>query len=310
MPGSRRGRLCGQRADWMPETAELSLVIPTFRRVGRLAETIQRVGTCVPGPAEVIVHVDAGDEETAPMLAELFPDVRVLISDVRLGPGGARNRLVAAARHDVVVSLDDDSYPIDGDFFATVTKAFEAHPQAGALAMVIVHEGEETPARGSGARTVADFVGCGCAYRRPAFLATSGYLPLHLAYGMEESDLALQLVDAGWEIVHRDDLRVRHVTNRSHQTASPVVAAHIQNTALVAFLRYPLRHASLGVAQFANRVLYSVRQGHFAGVLRGIGQTPTTLMRYRMHRRPVRADTVTALRTLRRRSALNESDRA
>ncbi|MBM9594014.1 glycosyltransferase family 2 protein [Roseitranquillus sediminis] len=293
----------------MPETAALSLVIPTFRRAGRLAETLERVGVCVPGPAEVIVHVDAGDTETAPMLAERFPEVRVLVSEIPLGPGGARNRLVAAALHDLIVSLDDDSYPIDGDFFAAVSEAFDAHPRAGALAMTIVHEDEETPARGPGARTVADFVGCGCAYRRAAFLATSGYLPLHPAYGMEEADLALQLLDGGWEIVHRDDLRVRHATDRSHQAASPIVAAHVRNTALLAFLRYPLGHASLGAAQFANRVLYSTRRGHLGGVLRGILQTPATLLRYRTHRRPVRADTVTALRALRRRP-IGEADRA
>lgn len=283
----------------MGGTAELSVVIPTFRRPTRLLETLGEIGACDPAPAEVLVHVEAGDAETEPALRAGAREVRVLRSDRPQGPGGARNRLIGEARHPVVVSLDDDSYPVDTDFFAAVLAAFEAQPEAGVLAMTIVHDGEPMVARQPGAQEVADFVGCGCAYRRAAFLETSGYLPLHPAYGMEEADLALQLIDRGWQIVHCPDLRVRHATDRGHQTAPAIVAAHVRNTALLAFLRYPARLAPRGLAQYANRILYSTRRGHVGGVLRGILQTPGTLLRHRAHRHAVRAETVRAIRALR-----------
>lgn len=289
----------------MSTPAPLSVVIPTFRRLGRLLETLARLRGCDPAPAEILVHVDTGDDETAPALRLHAPDIRLLESAAPQGPGGARNRLIAEAKHDVVVSLDDDSYPIDGDFFAAVLAAFEAQPEAGVLAMSIIHDYEPVTDRSEAVQEVADFVGCGCAYRRAAFLETDGYLPLHPAYGMEEADLALQLIDRGWKIVHCPDLRVRHATDRAHQTAPAIVAAHVRNTALLAFLRYPLPLAPRGLAQFANRIAYSTRRGHVGGALRGIAQTPGTLLRHRAHRHAVQAETVRTIRRLRRGALLS-----
>lgn len=284
---------------------EISVVIPTFRRSGRLLETLAHLRCCDPAPAEILVHVDAGDDETAPALRQHAPDVRLLASAAPQGPGGARNRLIGEARHEIVVSLDDDSYPLDGDFFAAVLAAFEAQSEAGVLAMSIIHDDEPMADRSEAVREVADFVGCGCAYRRAAFLETDGYLPLHPAYGMEEADLALQLIDRGWKIVHCPDLRIRHATDRAHQTAPAIVAAHVRNTALLAFLRYPLPLAPRGLAQFVNRIAYSTRRGHVGGVLKGIAQTPGTLLRHRAHRHAMQAETVRTIRRLRRGALLS-----
>lgn len=283
-------------------TVPVSVILPTFRRPTRTLETLAAVLACAPPPAEVIVHVDAGDAETAIAIRGRFPAVRVLLADTPQGPGGGRNRLLQAAEHEIVVSLDDDSFPVDTDFFTAVGAAFAARPQAGILAMQIIHDHEPMIHRSPGASEVADFVGCGCAYRRSAFLATQGYLPLHPAYGMEEADLALQIVDAGWRIVHINDLRVRHATDRSHQAKPEVVAAHLSNTLLLAYLRYPLRYALLGLAQYLNRMRYSLVRGQVRGVLWGLVQTPTQLRRHGALRRPVKANTIVLLRALRTRA--------
>lgn len=284
----------------MAEAADISVVIPTYRRPERLLQTLRELSSCDPSPAEIIVHVDAGDSDTSVVLEQWFPDVRVLTSETRQGPGGARNRLLAAARCPVVVSLDDDSFPMDVDFFVSVQACFDSHPQMGVLAMVIQNDGEPEPPRRTHEQEVADFGGGGCAYRRSAFLETSGYLPLHPAYGMEETDLSLQLLDRGWSILLSGELRVRHASDRANQASPSVVAAHVCNTLLLAYLRYPIRHAGLALAQFANRVLYSVRRGHWRGALIGIVQVPATLFRHRHQRQTVRSETIRRSRSLRR----------
>lgn len=280
-------------------TAPLTVVIPTWRRVDRLLGTLEELRLCDPQPAEIIVHADANDPETAPAVTAHFPDVRLLSAETRQGPGGARNRLLRESRHEIVVSLDDDSYPLDGDFFVAVLQAFDEHPKAGVLAMTIIHDDEPEVPRAPTHRPVADFVGCGCAYRRSAFLGTSGYLPLHPAYGMEEADVALQLLDRGWQILECRDLRIRHATNRDHQTSREIVAAHVRNTALLAFLRYPPRLALYGAAQVGNRVRYSMGRGHVAGAFLGVSQILATLWRHRAARAPVQAKTVQTRRALR-----------
>ena len=123
--------------------------------------------------------------------------------------------------------------------------------------------------------------------------------PVRPACGIDEADLALQMVDRGFSIVQIGDLRVRHATNRAHQAKASVTAAHISNTALLAFLRYPIGLWPLGLAQTANRVLWSLRNRRSAGVWQGIVQIPGHLWRYRSNRTTVAAKSVQLLRTLR-----------
>lgn len=281
-----------------PESG-ISVVIPTYGRSDRLLETLSILAACTPPPDEILVHVDAGDAVTAPALAERFPQVRRLSAATTQGPGGARNRLIAESRYPVVVSLDDDSFPVDQAFFATVTACFDRHPEAGVLAMSIVHDDEDMVPLSDTDREVADFVGCGCAYRREVFLKIPGYVPLHPAYGMEEADVSLQVLDAGWSIVQCGALRVRHATNRAHQTSTAIVSAHVRNTALLAFLRYPPRLMPYGLAQVANRVRYSLGRGHVRGALLGVLQAPAACLSLRRYRKPVQGQTVRRIRRLR-----------
>lgn len=277
----------------------ISVIIPTWRRTERLLETLDILRTHGDAIGEILIHVDAGDTETVPAVAARYPQANVLQASTSQGPGGARNRLLRESRGALVVSLDDDSYPIDGDFFAEVQACFARHPKAAVLAMSIIHDNEDIIPRSETDREVADFVGCGCAYRREAFLQTDGYVPLHPAYGMEEADVALQLLDRGWQILQCGRLRVRHATDRGHQTSISVVSAHVRNTALLAFLRYPSQLALLGVAQVANRMKYSLGRGHVLGALLGALQIPGVLWTHRARRRAVARDTVTRIRALR-----------
>jgi GT2 family glycosyltransferase len=281
----------------------ISVVIPTFKRVPQLLRTLEVITALAAPPVEIIVHVDGGDHLSSDAINAFSSEIRILESSVTCGPGGSRNRLLKEAKNEIVVSLDDDSFPIDSDFFEVVVAAIERHPTAGVIAMNIIHDGEAMIARNSTAYEVADFVGCGCIYRRRVFLGLSGYVPVQPAYGVEEADLALQLIDNGWAIVHDNDLRVRHATSRSHQANAKVTAAHISNIALLAFLRYPVRYWGYGIAQVVNRVRWSLKNGRTAGVFRGLVQIPGKLWRLRKYRRPVSPSAMRKASKLRRAQA-------
>lgn len=282
-------------------TAPVSILIPTFRRCAMLAETLNSLRRCEPLPSEILVMVDYGDRETRTSLEPLFPDVRWIEAKERLGPGGARNVLVARASHPYLVSFDDDSYPVDKDFFAVVVDLFGKYPEAGIIGGgAIVHDGEFLPLRTGEIRYATEFVGCGVAIRRAAFLETRGYLPLELAYGAEEVDVSLQLLDKGWKILSSGALRVRHRTSRAHQATPEVTSAHIRNIALVGYLRYPRLLWSLAAAQVGRRVIWSLRNGRSAGVAHGLVSIPRSLWRHRSQRAPVKARVILDTHGLRR----------
>jgi glycosyltransferase involved in cell wall biosynthesis len=84
----------------------LSLVVPLHQGERFIADALESVRRQQQAPDEIIV-VDDGSTDRGPEIAQSFPGV-VLIRQERAGPGAARNRGIAAARHHTVALLDQD----------------------------------------------------------------------------------------------------------------------------------------------------------------------------------------------------------
>src|SRR6202008_3799831 len=182
----------------------------------------------------------ANQRECEREIRQSFPSVRVLRSDMQVGPGGGRNKLVDAAVSEFVASFDDDSYPIDSDYFARAGKLFKQFPDTSVICAMLYHVGESVGLDERSAHWTADFSGGACLYRRQAFLDAGGYVPLPVAYGMEEVDLALRLHARGGRILTTRWLRVFHNNDLRHHADPRITAGSIANLALLAYLRYPM----------------------------------------------------------------------
>lgn len=284
--------------------APVSVIIPTFKRVDALRGTLNKLLQCDPAAAEILVHVDAGDQETPAMLAVEFPMVELICSDTRQGPGGGRNKLMNASGHETVISLDDDSWPICGDFMGVARHLIECHTSTAAIACHIVEqdsqpEPQQQESPEDSLTSTFSFVGCGAIIRRSAFLKTAGYLPLRYAYGMEEADVSLQLLNLGYQIKKSAALSVFHDCPRETHHRNPRInGAQITNTGLLAFLRYPVSQWPYGLMQVINRVRFAIRKRRLRGIISGIASIPATCWRYRRHHSPVKASTIRDLRRL------------
>jgi GT2 family glycosyltransferase len=288
---------------------DISVVIPTYQRGEQLLTTLQRLMDCDPRPAEIIVHIDQGDTATRSILeASKFSELVLLYSDRQMGPGGGRNRAIAQASHEIIASFDDDSYPLDLDYFQRLLHLFEAYPQAAVIAAAIFHQNEAIAPDARQDAWVADFVGCGCAYRRSAFQQTSGYVPLPLAYGMEEVDLSLRLHAIGWQVVESRWLRVFHDTKLEHHDRPQVTAASIANQALLTYLRYPIALWWLGVAQCFSRVIWLIKHQRFLGIVSGILMIPRLIKVNHFYRQTVSSESLQSYISLRRCAVVIEGD--
>jgi GT2 family glycosyltransferase len=234
------------------------------------------------------------------MLEEKFSGkVRWICASSNRGPGGGRNVLMEMANTPWVVSFDDDSWPESPDFFKLLEQVITANPETGVLAFPINVRGQKPTHWPAEIQQASCFENCGCAIRREAFLQTDGFLPLRHAYGMEEADVSLQLLDRGWEILNVPDLWVYHDTGMEHHASPQVNAAQITNTALLAFLRYPINLWPLGILQTINRVKYAISVRRFRGIAKGLIDIPFACWKYRATRKPVKAETIQLARKLR-----------
>ncbi len=282
----------------------ISAIVTAYERLDQVLNTLRILESCDPQPDEILVHVDDNRIDCGNAIRSTFPNITVLVSSERVGPGGGRNKLVAAASHELVASFDDDSYPIDSDYFARVRKLFERFPDASIVCASLYHAGEAIGLDEQKAQWTADFSGGACVYRRAAFIEAGGYVPLPVAYGMEEVDLALRLHSRGGRILSSSWLRVFHDTDLKRHAEPQVTAGSIANLALLAYLRYPVSLWSIGAWQCGNRVLWLLRHDRHRGIWRGLTMIPGHLYAHRRFRLTVSNRAVRSYLALRRTSSL------
>lgn len=86
----------------------VSVGVVTRDRREVLAACLAALAAQRPTPSEVIVVDNASTDGTVAFLRAHHPAVRVIGLDENAGPAASRNRVLAAARHDRVLLLDDD----------------------------------------------------------------------------------------------------------------------------------------------------------------------------------------------------------
>lgn len=255
----------------------ISAIVPAFERVEALLKTISIIQSCEPAPEEILVHADGGRPAILEAMRQHHPEIRVLTSDHLVGPGGARNRLIAAAGHELVANFDDDSFPDQSDYFARVMRLAREFPEAAMYSAASQDFEKEMP----GAHAIAVSSGCGCIFRKSWHARTRGFVPLPIAYGMEETDISLQLHALGGVIVHAPDLHVKHDKPPPVEVSAHLNATVIANMALLPYLRYPVLMWPAGLWQVLRRVVYVISSGWPHGVWTGIQMIPSHLVAHR-----------------------------
>jgi GT2 family glycosyltransferase len=267
----------------VPSHAAISAVFPAYERTEDTLQTLARIKTCDPMPMEIIVHVDGGRKSLVETLAREHPDVKVLMSASHVGPGGARNFLIREASQEWVANFDDDSEPETADFFARALHTARLFPEAAVISAANLEWEKNTP----GHMRFGIFSGCGCVYRRASFLKTTGYVPMRIAYCMEEVDLSLRLFDANEMIVHDPLLRVNHRKVPPLAASNEINAHVLANIALMPLLRYPLLLTPLFLFHLAIRAGQMARRGLWRALMEGVRMIPDYAVRHWKYRAPV-----------------------
>ncbi len=264
--------------------APITVGIPTYCRGELVFKTLDRVLACNPKPAEIIVHVDASDGILEQRLKAAFPTVHILSSQIRRGPGGGRHQCLLAASQPFFASFDDDSWPVDEDYFQLIIDHFAKFKGDGALEATIFHQNQKCPELTNEVRPISSYTGCGHAMRVEAYRQIIGYIDRAIPYGIEETDVSLQLFAKGWQIQECGNLRVYHDTRLTHHVRADITASTIANAALFCWLRYPLRLWPYALLQYGHVIYFMFCQRRFSGLLEGILQTPLIIWQYRHQR--------------------------
>ena len=162
------------------------------------------VAALSPQPDELLICADGCDDGTAQYVREHFPHAKLIEHAQPHGSIRSRIELMHTASSDIVISLDDDSYPSDSAFVALVRTLFAAKPHVAVASFP--QRTDEFPGTLSvqdfgRSRYVGNYVNAAAAFRRSVFLQLEGWPP-EFEHAYDESDYTLQCLASGYAVYY------------------------------------------------------------------------------------------------------------
>jgi glycosyltransferase involved in cell wall biosynthesis len=242
-----------------------AVMIATRNRCYELRRTLAKIQELKPQPDEILICADGCTDNTREMVRSEFPHCILIENKDAHGSVFSRDRLLRLAGSDIVLSLDDDSYPIDTDFVLRLATAFEAHGEAAVITFVELR-GEN----GSFAGPVADlskgqyvsaYPNCAAAMRRSLY-GVAAKFPVFFCHMYEEPDYALQCYARGYGVWYEPSLRVRHHLAEAQRQSMPRHHLNARNELWSVGLRCPWPWLPLVVAyRIFRQLIFAASQG-------------------------------------------------
>ncbi len=189
----------------------LSIVVLAFNRREAVGETLDALRPIYEAGAEVIVADNASADDTSAMVRDRFPWARLLTLENNLGVAGF-NRGADLATRDILLILDDDARP-DYAGLAEALGVMLGDPSVGGVMLRRTHPKtglDEWPFdRVTDRRRRWPDMGCGNLVRRDAWHAVGGYEEHFFLY-RNDTDMALKLLGAGFDVLYDPSWRVWH----------------------------------------------------------------------------------------------------
>ncbi len=255
----------------MPDTVPISIAIPAFRNEKALAGTLQRIFACRPLPQEILLHYDGGWEPERDLSDGAPIPVRIFRSPRKIGPGGGRQLLFQQAACECIASFDDDSWPIDTEYFAKAIALMDAFPNAGIISPAVYLSEKPVLPPELEATSARSYDGSASMHRKSMHENIPGFVPVPNAYGVEETDISLQIHCAGFEIIHSPWLRAWHA--RPQAENAHTILPWIKNEVLLAYLRYPLIAQPWGWVRALRHILRHRKEASLLSLLRSLAQS-------------------------------------
>lgn len=220
----------------------LAISIATHNRVPDLRRTLDAIRGLCPAPDEIIVCADGCTDDTAEVVRRDYPEVTLLENKVSAGSIGSRDRIMRVAKSDLVLSLDDDSYPVEPDFIAKVEDLFRREKDVAVA--YFPQRSDEFPesltATDFGSqKEIGSFANSGAVFRRSTYLQLQGY-PTFFFHAYEEPDYALQVFAAGERVIYFPELTIRHHYSGLQRNEIRTHQRHARNEFWSTLMRCPL----------------------------------------------------------------------
>jgi GT2 family glycosyltransferase len=265
----------------MTELTSISLVTLTFNRPVLMQKQLERLTQIKYQPFEVII-IDNHSEKPLTEIVSDYPFARLFRMKENLGVAG-RNRGIEEARGDIVITLDDDVSGITDQDIRNLIAIFE-NPDIGAVCFKVLDEQTEEVVNWchhrkqeeySNREFITDEITEGAVAFRRSALMQAGLYPEDFFISHEGPDLALRLMNCGYNVVYEPSIVVRHSHAREGRPDWRRYYYDTRNQIWLVLRNHSAcRGARLLAIGLGSMFIYSLRDGYFRywakGILDGI----------------------------------------
>lgn len=237
----------------------VSIMITTSNRLEELRRTIQMLGKLDPSPDEIVITADGCTDGTTEFVSSALPNVKLIVNQPAIGSVASRDRMIREAKGDLVLALDDDSYPEQSDCIARIVPFFQQRAK-----LAVLHFPQRTDEYpetldqtmlGSQEHLTRSFANSGAVLRRSTYLQLPGFEP-RFYHMYEEPDYALQCVAAGHDVLLSPIVTIRHHYSCRARNEIRIHHRHARNELWSTLMRCPFPFV---LAMLAWRVLSQFR---------------------------------------------------
>lgn len=228
---------------------EVGIGITTKDRWDDLEVTLHRLQDLGLDRLETIVIDDGSIQPQPAGFPERFPWVKFLRFEKSQGLIVQRNRLGTLLSSPLILGLDDDSFPVQGDLSAAATWMLD-HPRVVALAFQIIFK-DESPTANAATKEpfpVRDYIGCGNLVNRELFLSLGSYEE-RFEFFTEEAEFCLRAMREGYQVLAYPAYVIRHNVSPIARNRAWRTEKFIRNEMLMAMWHFPAKEAILRVVR-------------------------------------------------------------
>jgi len=246
-----------------------TIMITTRNRVDDLQRTLSRLKELSTPPDEVVITADGCTDGTHEMLQNEMEkgeisNFKIILNDVGLGSVAARDHMMREARGDLVLSLDDDSYPEQSDCLEKLEDLFDRNQKLAIATfsqrtdeypdtLTQVNLGEPHPVR--------SYPSSGACLRVSTYRTHQGYEPMFF-HAYEEPDYALQCVANGWDVLYTPAVTIRHHYSWVGRNEMRTHHRHARNELWSTVMRCPFPQMLLMIAwRIISQARYAAGRG-------------------------------------------------
>ena len=236
----------------------LSIMITTRNRVENLQRTLRVLTQLDPAPDEILITTDGCIDGTEEFVRSELPTANLVVNNPVIGSVASRDRMMREARGDLVLALDDDSYPEQLDCISRIVPFFEQRPR---LAVLDFPQRTDeyfetlTQTNFGSEHLTRSFANSGAVLRRSTYLQLPGF-ESRFFHMYEEPDYGLQCVAAGYDVLCSPVVTIRHHYSGQARDEIRIHHCHARNEFWSTLIRCPFPFA---VGMVAWRVFSQFR---------------------------------------------------